>query len=352
MYIQGGLMLENVLSFESDYITGAHPKILEHLINTNEAVCGCYGQDTYTKSAVEKIKTACKNNDIDVFLLTGGTQTNSIIISSMLKNYEGVVSADTGHIALHEAGAVEYTGHKVLTIPEHSGKIEADELDGYISGFYNDENHEHMVFPGMVYISHPTEYGTLYTKQELKNISQVCEKYNIPLYCDGARLGYAIMSENTDVTLEDISRYCHAFYIGGTKMGALCGEAVVFNKNYTPEHFLTMVKQHGAMIAKSRLTGVQFDALFTDDLYFEIGRHGIEMARKLKNLFMQKGYGLYIDSYTNQQFVVLENAKMNELREKVAFSYWEKLDETHTVVRFATCWSTKDEDIDALEKIL
>ena len=344
--------MTNILSFQSDYITGAHPKVLEKLISTNFDVCESYGMDEYTLSATEKIKKECNNDNIDVFLLTGGTQTNAVVISSLLKGYEGVIAADTGHIALHEAGAIEYTGHKVLPIKQQEGKIDAGELDAYIKGFYDDENHEHMVFPGMVYISHPTEYGTLYSKKELEGLNAVCEKYNIPLYCDGARLGYAVMSENTDVTLEDISRLCHAFYIGGTKMGALCGEAVVFNKNYTPKHFLTTVKQHGAMIAKSRLTGVQFDALFTDGLYYEIGRHGIDMAQKLKNLFKEKGYKLYIDSYTNQQFVVLENKKMQELSQKVKFSYWEKADDTHTVVRFATCWSTKDEDINALAEIL
>ena len=336
--------MTDILSFQSDYITGAHPKVLDKLVS--------YGMDEYTVSAIEKIKKECKNDSIDVFLLTGGTQTNSVVISALLKDYEGVVAPDTGHIALHESGAVEYTGHKVLNVNQTEGKIDADELDAYIKSFYDDENHEHMVFPGMVYISHPTEYGTLYSKKELEKLNFVCKKYNIPLYCDGARLGYAIMSDNTDVTLEDICRYCHAFYIGGTKMGTLCGEAVVFNKKYTPKHFLTIVKQHGAMIAKSRLTGVQFDALFTDGLYYEIGRHGIEMAQKLKNLFLEKGYKLFVNSYTNQQFVILENQKMQQLSQKVAFSYWERASDTHTVVRFATCWSTTEDDIKALAEIL
>lgn len=204
----------------------------------------------------------------------------------------------------------------------------------------------------MVYISHPTEYGTLYSKSELKEISEICSKYKIPLYMDGARLGYAIMSKQTDVSLADIAKFCYVFYIGGTKVGALCGEAVVFTKNNTPKHFTTLIKQHGALLAKGRLLGIQFDTLFEDDLYFEISKNAIEMAEKLKEMFKEKGYRFYIETPTNQQFIILENNIMEKLKEKVVFSFWEKYDDNHTVVRFATSWATTEEDIDLLRKIL
>lgn len=337
-----------MLSFESDYIEGAHEKILHRLMETNMEQLSGYGGDPYCESAKEKIRQACHCPQADVYFLVGGTQTNAAVIASVLKNYEGVVAAHTGHVSVHEAGAIEYTGHKVLEIPQYQGKIDAAKLEAYIAAFYEDENHEHMVFPGMVYISHPTEYGTLYTKNELKQISGVCKKYQIPLYMDGARLGYGLMSYGTDVTLADVAKYCDIFYIGGTKVGALCGEAVVFTKNNTPEHFMTTVKQHGALMAKGRLLGVQFDTLFTDDLYMKISRHAIDMAEILKDGFREKGYVFYIGSPTNQQFVILENQEMEELSKKVAFSFWEKYDEEHTVVRFATSWATKEENIRTL----
>ena len=339
------------LSFECDYTTGAHPEILQKLVETNFESLSGYGTDHYCESAKEKIKALC-NNDVDVFFLVGGTQTNSIVIASLLNSYEGVIAADTGHVSVHEAGAIEYTGHKVLTIPHHDGKIMPTELSDYIGNFYNDENHEHMVFPGMVYISHPTENGTLYTKDELKQISDICRMYEIPLYLDGARLGYGLMSKNTDVTLSDIAHFCDAFYIGGTKVGALCGEAVVFKKSATPKHFMTTVKQHGALLAKGRLLGIQFDTLFTDNLYFKISRHAIEMAELLKIILSEKGYCFAWESFTNQQFIVLENKQMEQLKEKVGFSFWEKSDSNHTVVRFATSWSTKEEDVEKLREIL
>ena len=266
----------------------------------------------------------------------------------MLQPYEGVVAAQTGHVSTHEAGAIEFTGHKVLTLPEKNGKICAADLKNLIETFYGDENHEHMVFPGMVYISHPTEYGTLYTKKELTELSAVCKEYKIPLFMDGARLIYGLVSKETDVTLQDIAKLCDVFYIGGTKAGALCGEAVVFTGDSMPKHFLTRVKQHGALLAKGRLTGVQFDALFTDDLYLEIGKNAIETAAVLKAGLKEKGYTFYIDSPTNQQFVVLENCKMEELKKDVQFSFWEKADDTHTIVRFATSWATRMEDVQKL----
>lgn len=344
--------MKRIPSFESDYTTGAHPKILKALGKTNFEPLSGYGTDEYCENAKKKIKSACGRDDIDVFFLVGGTQTNSVIISTVLKAYEGVIAAKTGHVALHEAGAVEYTGHKVLTVPGHSGKIDAEELDAFIKSFYADENHEHMVFPGMVYISHPTECGTLYSRNELKRISEVCKKHGIPLYLDGARLGYGIMSSETDVTLSDIAEFCDVFYIGGTKVGALCGEAVVFNEKITPKYFMTTVKQHGAMLAKGRLLGIQFDTLFTDNLYFEISKKAIEQAEKVKNILKEKNYEFAWKSPTNQQFVILDNEKMEKLKEKVSFAFWEKLDENRTVVRFCTSWSTTDEDVEYLKEIL
>ncbi len=341
-----------MLSFECDYNYGAHPEVIKKLIETNFASQPGYGSDEYSFAAKEKIKAACNCPDAEIFFLVGGTQSNAVVIDSLLKTYEGVISADTGHIGNHEAGAIEARGHKVLSLPNHQGKIHAIDLLSLLKNFYNDENFEHMVFPGMVYISHPTEYGTLYSKQELFDISIVCKEYNIPLYLDGARLAYALTSSNTDVTLSDIAALCDVFYIGGTKCGTLCGEAVVFTKGNMPDHFLTIAKNHSALLAKGRLTGVQFDALFTDELYFKIGRYANRMADILKNGLIKKGYQLFVDSPTNQQFVVLENEMMEKLKKDIGFSYWEKYDKNHTVVRFATSWATTEEDVNKLLEIL
>lgn len=341
-----------MLSFENDYLEGAHEAVLQRLIETNREQLPGYGSDKYCDSAKGKIKELCGCPEADIYFLVGGTQTNKTVISAMLKSYEGVITAATGHINTHEAGAVEFTGHKVLELPGREGKIEPAALKKYMSDFYADRAHEHMVFPGMVYISHPSEYGTLYTKSELKELSAICSEYKMPLYLDGARLGYGLMSHETDVTLPDIAKYCDVFYIGGTKVGALFGEALVFTKNNTPPHFITVIKQHGALLAKGRLLGIQFDTLFTDDLYFKISRHAIEMAELLKAAFKSKGYTFYIDSPTNQLFIVLDNEKLKELSEKVSFSFWEKLDDSHTVVRFATSWATTREDISVLTELL
>ena len=341
-----------MLSFESDYIEGAHEKILQRLIETNMEKLSGYGSDKYCESAKEKIRKACDCPEAEIFFLVGGTQTNDTVIDSMLTKYEGVISAQTGHINAHEAGAVENSGHKVLGLPAHDGKIEAGELEKLLEDFWADDNHEHMVFPGMVYISHPTEYGTLYTKDELKQISSICREYQIPLFLDGARLGYGLMSYDTDVSIADIAKYTDVFYAGGTKVGALCGEAVIFTKKNMPKHFLTTVKQHGALMAKGRLLGIQFDTLFTDDLYFKISRHAIDMAEILKKGLREKGYTFFLDSPTNQQFIVLENGQMEELKKEVVFGFWEKADEDHTVVRFATSWATKQEDVEKLLELL
>lgn len=363
-----------MISFESDYTTGAHPRILERLAETNlEAVTG-YGTDFYCESAREKIRDACGCKEAQVYFLVGGTQTNAVVISSMLRRYEGVVAVSTGHINVHEAGAIEYTGHKVLALPCHlperngmgevskvrgltsspkdSGKIDADNLKEFLQKFYQDDNREHMVFPGMVYLSHPTEYGTLYSKKELEAIALVCREYEMPLFLDGARLGYGLMSLESDLTMQDIAKLCDVFYIGGTKVGALCGEAVVFPRGNAPKHFLTAIKQHGAMLAKGRLLGIQFDTLFTENLYLDISRHAIEMAEQLKKILREKGCTFYLESPTNQQFIILEDGQLKKLRKHVAVSFWEKADDTHTVVRLVTSWSTRKEDLEQLEEAL
>lgn len=341
-----------MISFESDYIAGAHPQILKRLAETNYECLSGYGTDPYCERAREKIRRACGCEDAQVEFLVGGTQANALVISTMLKDYEGVVAAATGHISTHEAGAVEFTGHKVLELPQREGKLMPDVLEAFMRDFYADGNHEHMVIPGMVYISYPTEYGTLYTKRELSRLAEICSSYHIPLFVDGARLGYGLVSNACDLTLPELARLADVFYIGGTKVGALCGEAVVFTKQNRPRHFLTSVKRRGALLAKGRLLGVQFDALFTDDLYFSISRHAIAMAEELKALFHERGIDFYLESPTNQQFVILENERMKRLGEQVGFSFWEKYDEAHTVVRFATSWSTGREDLEVLGELL
>ena len=341
-----------MVSFESDYIAGAHPDVLRKLTETNLEPLPGYGADPYTERAKENIRALTGRPEAEVFFLAGGTQTNAVVISTMLADYEGVIAAKTGHVSTHEAGAIEYTGHEVLEVPQTDGKILPETLSGYLSAYYADGNHEHMTFPGMVYISHPTEYGTLYSKAELESISRICRTYGLPLYLDGARLAYGLMSRETDLALSDIAELCDVFYLGGTKVGALCGEAVVFTRGNMPRHFLTSVKKRGALLAKGRLTGVQFDALFTDDLYFRIGAHAIEMAEKMKDIFRANGIPFFISSPTNQQFVILENTRMEKLAKKLAFSFWENLDAAHTVVRFATGWSTAQSDLDALDEAL
>ena len=340
-----------MLNFTSDYATGAHPQILKALSDTNFQTFDGYGMDTFCKSATEKIRKACNSPEADVYYLVGGTQTNSTVIATYLADYEGVVSADTGHINVHEAGAVEYTGHKVLTVPSHDGKIDPTELKNYITGYYADGNYEHMVFPGMVYISHPTEFGTLYTASELKEIHEICQSYDIPLFVDGARLGYGLMSNETDVSLEYLAHNCDAFYIGGTKVGALFGEAVVFPRNNAPKHFYTMIKQHGAMLAKGWLTGLQFDVLFTDDLYFKISKNAIDTAEEIKNIIKKHNLKPFFISPTNQQFIIVENEYLKKLTERVVVGFWENVDENHTAIRLATSWYTTKESLEELDKV-
>ena len=341
-----------MVSFESDYIAGAHPEVLRRLTETNAEPLPGYGSDRYCESAKEKIRNAAGIPDAEIAFLSGGTQANAGVISSMLADYEGVIAAKTGHISTHEAGAIEYTGHEVLELPQEEGKIAPETLEKYLSGYFADENREHMTYPGMVYLSWPTEYGTLYSRAELESISGICRRYGIPLYLDGARLAYGLMSPEADLDLPAIAELCDVFYIGGTKVGALCGEAVVFTKGNMPKHFLTSVKRRGALLAKGRLEGVQFDALFTDGLYFRIGRHAVGLAEKMKEILSAYGIPLAIHSPTNQQFPVLEDGMLERLAGKVAYSFWEKKDENHTVIRLATGWSTSEEDLRALDAAL
>lgn len=341
-----------MLNFSSDYIEGCHENILNRLVKTNMTPMTGYGDDEICENAKKRICQACGSENLQIEFITGGTQANQLVIDTVLKPWEGVVSAATGHVATHEAGAIEYTGHKVLPLPNHDGKIVASELKSYLDDFFADGNHEHMVFPGMVYISHPTEYGTIYSKNELTEISKICREKKIPLFMDGARLGYGLMAKKSDLTLRDICELTDIFYIGGTKVGALCGEAIVFTKNNRPEHFTNLKKKHGALLAKGRLLGIQFDELFTDDLYFKISEHAIDLAEYLKNGLQKKGVQFFIESPTNQQFVILENSVLERLKKEVVYSFWEKYDEKHTVIRFATSWATKKENVDALLKLI
>lgn len=341
-----------MISFESDYVQGAHPEILRRFAETNLVPQPGYGFDEYSASAKEKIRAAVGLENADVEFIVGGTQTNMVVISTMLADYEAVIAAKTGHISTHEAGAIEYSGHKVIELPSKDGKLSADDVRRYLVQFNADEIREHMAIPGMVYVSYPTEYGTLYMKAELEALRNVCDEFGLKLFVDGARLGYGLASKKADLTLKELASLVDVFYIGGTKVGALCGEAIVFCMVNKPAHFLTSIKRRGALVAKGRLLGIQFDTLFTNGLYFEISRHAIDMSEKLKSIFAEHGIKFFIDSPTNQQFVVLDNELIEKLRQKVRFGFWEKFDDNHTVVRFATSWATQDDDLKVLEMAL
>ena len=340
-----------MILFRCDYAEGAHPEILTRLVETNFEQLDGYGCDRYTESARKKILKACACPDGEVHFLVGGTQTNATVIAAMLHDYEGAVAVQTGHIGVHEAGAVEYTGHKVLTLPQHYGKMDAGELEAFLAAADADPNKDHMVWPGLVYISLSTEYGTIYSRAELAGLQGVAHKYGLPLFIDGARLGYALASPACDFTLADIKDLCDVFYIGGTKVGALCGEAVVFTKK-APKHFFTTIKQHGALLAKGRLLGVQFDTLFTDNLYARIAANAIDRAQEMVAVLKEKGIPFFLETPTNQQFVILENRYMESLSAKVGLDIWEPYDPGHTVVRFATSWATTPEQIRRLRDLL
>ena len=337
-----------MIYFNCDYTEGCHQKILDRLVETNMMQTVGYSEDEICDSARRKIRAACGREDIDVHFLVGGTQANATVIASILRPHQGVVSACTGHINVHETGAIEATGHKVLPLPSEDGKITAAQVREVYDAHWNDETHEHIVQPGMVYISHPTENGTLYSKDELKALYETCAELELPLFLDGARMGYGIMSASATLTLEDIANYTDVFYIGGTKVGALFGEAVVITKPALKKDFRYLIKQHGGMLAKGRLLGIQFDVLFTDGLYFEIAKYADDLALQLKEAFVKKGYALRYDSYTNQQFPILPNEHVEKLKEKYVFSFWEKVDDAHSAVRFYTSWATTAENVEEL----
>ena len=340
------------MNFECDYNNGAHPAVLRALVETNDKTSLTYGFDEWSDRAKDSIRAACQCPRADVFFLVGGTQTNATVIDGMLRSYEGVVCTETAHINVHESGAVEANGHKVITLPSHLGKMDAADLRHFMEVFTHDESRDHIAQPGMVYITMPTELGTIYRKEEIAAIRSVCTDYGLSLYLDGARLGYGLMADGCDYDLPWLCSQCDALYIGGTKVGTLCGEAVVFPCGNAPEHFFTIIKRHGALLAKGRLTGIQFDALFTGSLYMTISRHAIVMAQRLRSILADAGLPFYIDSPTNQQFVIIPNDRMHRLEPHVLFTHWEPYDDTHTVCRFVTSWATTEADLDELQRLL
>ena len=335
-----------MIRFECDYATGAHPKVLEKLVATNLEECPGYGVDEHCDRARTLLKDLCQSPDADVHFLVGGTQTNTTVIASALRPHQGVVCAQSGHINVHETGAIEATGHKVLTIPSDDGKITGQQIADYCRSHYEDPTAEHTVQPGMVYISHPTELGTVYTRKELAAIRKACDQYHLTLFVDGARLVYGLAA--SDITLPDLAELCDAFYLGGTKAGTLFGEALVITQGALKTDFRYQIKQHGGMLAKGRLLGVQFEALLEDGLYREIGKKAVDQALRLQKAFLDKGFPMLIPSPTNQQFPILPNEVRAALDQKYSSCLQCKVDEDHTCVRFCTGWSTRDEDLDAL----
>ena len=368
------------LFFASDYMEGAHPLILKRLMETNLVHSAGYGTDEFSESARAKIRKACNAPDADIHFLVGGTQANATVIKSILRPYQGVIAAETGHASTHEAGAIEAGGHKVITLPHKNGKLDADSIERCIQGYWDDANHEHMVMPGLVYISQPTEFGTLYSLEELTKISEICHRRNVPLYVDGARLAYALACPQNDVTLPDLARLCDAFYIGGTKCGALFGEAVVLPRHDFIPHFFTLIKQNGALLAKGRIAGIQFETLFTEVsagsgkvsaegvsvsvssgetssdeaclLYEMVGQNAIAAADRIRAALVQKGYEISFECPTNQLFITVDDTQKERLEALLELSFWEKLPDGRTVLRICTSWATDMKDVDQLIDIL
>lgn len=339
-----------MIYFNSDYLEGAHPSIMKRLMDTNMAQSVGYSEDEYCAAAREKIKAACEAPDADVHFLVGGTQTNTTVIASILRPYQGVIAPTSGHINCHETGAIESTGHKVLALPTDNGKITAQQIEEYYLWHHTSPDFEHIVMPGMVYISYPTEGGTIYSKAELTAIYETCQRCGLPLYIDGARMGYGLMSDECDLTLPELARLCDVFYIGGTKVGALFGEAVVVMNPALKKDFRFFMKQRGGMLAKGRLLGIQFDTLFTDDLYLKISRHAIDIAHQIREIFVSAGYPLLFDSPTNQQYPIMPDSELAEIGKNFGYEYWERVDETHSGVRFCASWATTQENVDALRE--
>lgn len=337
-----------MIQFQCDYNEGAHPLIMQRLLESNMEQTIGYGEDHYCNQARALIKQACQSDSIDVHFLVGGTQTNTTVISHTLRPYQGVLTAVSGHINVHETGAIESTGHKVLSIATPDGKLTATQIEEAVLAHQHEDGPEHMVQPGMVYISFPTEVGTVYTLAELESISTICRKYSLPLFVDGARLGYGLCSPESDITLPQLATLADVFYIGGTKVGALFGEAVVISNESLKRDFRYSIKRHGGMLAKGRLLGIQFAQLFTDNLYMQIAQHAIDEAMRIKSALQAKGIKFLIDSPTNQQFPIFNNAQYEELSKKYLFSFWQRVDEEHTAVRICTSWATKSENVDCL----
>ncbi len=337
-----------MIQFQCDYNEGAHPRILERMVETNFEQTVGYGEDHYCEEARQLIKKACGREDADIDFLVGGTQANATVISSILKPYQGVVCAHTGHINVHETGAIEHGGHKVLAVVSENGKLSAEGLLGAIESHYEEDGPEHTVQPGMVYISFSTETGTIYSLSELEDIRKICDNYSIPLFIDGARLGYGLASEGCDVTLNDIARLADVFYIGGTKQGALFGEAVVITNDRLKKDFRYCIKQNGGMLAKGRLLGIQFLTLFEDGLYFELASNAVRQALRIRDAFKKKGFAFLAESPSNQQFPILPEEVLKRLNENYMFSIWQKIDDGHTAVRFCTSWATRTEAVDRL----
>lgn len=338
------------IKFETDYQEGASPEILERLASTNYEQTSGYGADPHTENAIALIRREIARENAGVFFMVGGTQTNTTVIKYILRPYEGVIAAKTGHVSVHEAGAIESTGHKVITLPGHDGLIDAGELRAWLEAFYADPTNDHMVQPGMVYISYSSELGILYTRQELADIKAVCTEYGLKLFIDGARLGAGLTSGKSDMTVKDIADMCDVFYIGGTKTGALFGEAVVFPEpeRFDLRNFRTLIKQQGGLLAKGRLLGVQFEALFEDGLYWRNAKHSNIQAMKIKQAFTEAGFTFLIDSYTNQQFPILTKEQHEALSQKFGYELWQPLSDGRLAVRFCTSWATSDENVDKL----
>lgn len=337
-----------MIQFQCDYNEGCAQEILDLLIKTNMEQHVGYGEDAHCEKARQLIRQACESPEADVHFLVGGTQANATVISSVLRPHQGVIAASTGHIAVHETGAIEHGGHKVLALQALNGKITASQIKDCLIAHQQEDGPEHMVQPGMVYISYPTEYGTLYSREELEEISRICHDSQIPLFIDGARLGYGLTSHACDLTLPQLAHLADVFYIGGTKQGALFGEAVVIQQPSLKKDFRYFIKQGGGMLAKGRLLGIQFEALMTNNLYFRLARHANDMAALIREAFQQQGFEEAVPSPTNQLFYILPNDDLKRLEQKFILSPWGHPDAEHTIVRFCTSWATKPENVQAL----
>ena len=342
------LIPDAMYQFQCDYNEGAHPRIMERLMETNFEQTVGYGEDHYCEAARAAVRKAVGREDVDVHFLVGGTQANATVISSILRPYQGVLCATTGHINVHETGAIEHGGHKVIALEAADGLLSAALIREAVETHYAEDGPEHTVQPGMVYISFSSEVGTVYSLSQLREISAVCREYGLPLFIDGARMGYGLASEGCDVSLSDIAALADVFYLGGTKQGALFGEAVVIVNDALKKDFRYCIKQNGGMLAKGRLLGIQFLTLFEDGLYFQLSEHAVSQAMRIRDAFESRSFGFLVQSSSNQQFPILDNATMERLSSDFLFSFWQKVDDTHTAVRFCTSWATRPDAVDAL----